>query len=130
VAMSVAYSHPLYMGSPGNITERLTASPSAVVELQSSTTNAIFFDPRAALKGVKTFENTSTGLLSYDWIRTAYNGMGYNMKVYFWVYSVYALLFIAFLLFTVYKVTKGIKKAAKLDAEWRKNPGGETGATA
>ncbi len=128
VALSVAYSHPMYMGSPRDITDRLTANPAAVVESQASSTIAILFNPLAAVNGVKTFEDTSTGLLSYDWIRVAYNGMGQDMRVYFWIYAVYALFFVLFVIFTAYKVIKGVKKSAKLEAEWRNKSGGETGA--
>jgi NADH-quinone oxidoreductase subunit H len=130
VAASVAYSHPLYMGSPASITERLTLNPASVAESATSPVNAILFNNLESVGGVETFANTANGTLSYSWMATAYRAMGYNMRVYFWVYTVFALFFLALVAYTAWKVIRGVKMAAELEKKWQSTGGGKLGATA
>jgi len=130
IGLGVAFSHPLYMGSPGNINERLTADARvvALTQLSSSSIYNIMFDSEKVEGPVRIIEGNGT--VDFGWINTAYGAMSDDMKTFFWAYNVFAFLFLILILFTVWKVIRGVKRAPKLEVMWSAVSGGEADAKA
>ena len=124
VALAVAFHHPWYMGRPADIKLQMTMGDFA-------------FGKRSPvlLIGENLPEVTPEiisplGVVQFGWIKDLYGAMTPEMKTFYWCYNIFVVLFIVLLVFTAFKVLKGAKQAAKIEARWAGGGGGESRANA